>query len=351
MSLNKKITIPMETTAYYQSVSKLGIRFWSQDIGTSTLQFKITRNNYALPLSNENVQVVLALTSGESFITTDDVTIENELEGIVSYTIPEEFMAVATEVVGQVYVATLDGDEIVVQRKFTFTVENDLLSSIPSEEKIRYIKMFSDLQEEMSTRLGGVETALTQLEANVDAVNNARQAGITAINNLYNAKLVTFNQNFDDKMTLVNNAMNDMETYVDTSLADMTAKKEAFDSSVSGSGLVTEADSTNWQKYKMTKDDGSRIYLNKDSFADITALPSGLYETVSGVDSLAQGFPPGHGDSTFSIIDITVSDSGRRQIKVVSSYNSKTWVKYIHTNGEDRGWKEIPVVDNVASIE
>ena len=78
--MNKKVTIPMETTAYYQSTSNLNVQFWNQDLGTAELQFLITRNNFPLPLSNENVQIVLALESGESFITTDDVDIINEVD-------------------------------------------------------------------------------------------------------------------------------------------------------------------------------------------------------------------------------------------------------------------------------
>lgn len=298
MSMNKKVTIPMETTAYYQSTSNLNVQFWNQDLGTAELQFLITRNNFPLPLSNENVKIVLALESGESFITTDDVDIINEVEGVASYIIPNEFMAVANEVTGQVYVATLDGDEIVVQRKFTFTVENDLLSSIPSEEKLRYIKMFSDLQEEMSTRLGGVETALTQLEQNVDAVNNAREAGITAINNLYDAKLITFNQNYDDKMALIDTATTDLETYVDTSLADMTQKKANFDASVTGSGLVTTGQSANWQKYKLSNDDGTfglvNIQKNMDNYR---ALAPGNYYTAE-VPITGMGQSSAHGFTT-----------------------------------------------------
>lgn len=303
MSMNKKVTIPMETTAYYQSESKLNVRFWSQDRNTAELRFLITRNDYPLSLSSENVKVFLTLKSGDSFISTDDVDIYNEVEGVVTYIIPEEFMRVANEVVGQVYVATLDEEEIVVQRKFSFTVENDLLSSIPSEEKIRYIKMFSDLQEEMSIRLGGVETALTQLETNVEEVNNAKESGITAINNLYNAKLVTFNQNFDDKMESINNAMDDMESYVDISLADMTAKKEAFDSSVSGSGLVTTGQSENWQKVKITNDDGttplfSNFDFNNPDYA-LTKTP-GTYYVRGGLNSSANGISSNYGYLTIS---------------------------------------------------
>ena len=344
MSMNKIVNIPLETTAYYQSLSKLNVQFWNQDKNTAELRFLITRNDFPLPLSEENVKVILTLESGDSFISTDDLDIENEVEGVATYIIPEEFMKVATSVVGQIYVTTIDGDEIVVQRKFSFEVAEDLLSTIPSEEKIRYIKMFEDLKQDMTNRLDGVTNALSQLEANVDAVNNARENGITAINDLYNAKLVTFNQNFDDKMALVNGAIEDLEEYATVTLSDMTTKKEEFDASVTGSGLITTGQTDNWQKYKLTKDDGTRTYLTKGSFADVHALEPGYYETVSN-DTPTQGFPSAFANNAFIEIDVFKSDAGRKQITVTQSSRGQTFVKFLHTDGEDNGWKEIPYIN------
>ena len=353
MSISKQISIPMETSAYYQAQSNLNVTLWNQDKNTAELRFLITRNNFPLSLSTENVNIILALESGESFITTDDLDIDNEVEGVATYIIPTEFMAVATDVTGQIYVATIDGDEVVVQRKFSFKVEEDLLSTIPSEEKIRYIKMFDDLRIDMNNRLGSIETAISQLEANVDAVNSARDAGIAAINNLHDAKTVTFNQNFDDKMLAITNATTELNDYVDTAQADMVAKKTAFDEAVTGSGLVTVGDSTNWQKYKFTQDDGTRTYLPKGSFEDVNALEPGYYETVSN-DTPTQGFPLEFANAAFIEIDVTKSssESGRKQIQVTQSSRPQTFVKYIHTGGvDDNGWKEIPYVNAADPFE
>lgn len=350
MSMNKIVNIPLETTAYYQSLSKLNVQLWNQDKNTAELRFLITRNNFPLPLSTENVKVILALESGDSFISTDDLDIENEVEGVATYIIPKEFMAVATSVVGQIYVTTIDGDEIVVQRKFSFEVAEDLLSTIPSEEKIRYIKMFEDLKQDMTNRLDGVTNALSQLEANVDAVNNARETGITAINKLYDAKLITFNQNFDDKMALVNGAIENLEGYADTTLADMTTKKEEFDASVTGSGLITTGQTDNWQKYKLTNEDGTRTYLTKGSFTDVHALEPGYYETVSN-DTPTQGFPSAFANNAYIEIDVLKSNSERKQITVTQSSRGQTFVKFLHIDGEDNGWKEIAYVDPADAYE
>ena len=349
MAINKIAKIPLETTAYYQALTKLNVSFWTQDKGTSTLQFIITRNNFPIALTGEDVKVILALESEGSFISTDDLDIDNEVEGVATYTIPSTFLAVAKNVTGQIYVAVGD-DETVVQRKFSFKVENDLLSEIPSEEKIRYIKMFDDLKVDMEARLGTLDTALSQLEANVDAVNNARDNGVAAINNLYNAKLTTFNQNFDDKMLDIANATTELNDYVDNSLADMTQKKNEFDDAVIGSGLITEGSTSDWQKYKLTNEDGKRVYLNKGSFTNVIDLQPGYYETVSN-DTPTQGFPSVFANAAYIEIDVTQSDQDRKQITVTQSSRGQTFVKFIHTDGLDNGWKEIAYVNESDPFE
>ena len=106
--------------------------------------------------------------------------------------------------------------------------------------------------------------------------------------------------------------------------------------------VTTELSDLNVQKYKLTNDDGSRIYLAKGSFKDVTALPPGLYETVTSDDAQSQGFPPGINNSSFVEIDVMRGADKRAQIKVVVNYNMKTYCKTIHTNGVDNvGWKEM----------
>ena len=112
MSMDKIANLQLETTAQYQSLSKLNIQFWNQDRETAILQFQITRNNYPLALSEENVKVFIALESGDSFLVDDKLDFVDQLNGVVSYTIPADFMRVAKEVKRQVYVTTLDEEEV-----------------------------------------------------------------------------------------------------------------------------------------------------------------------------------------------------------------------------------------------
>lgn len=281
MSMKKISELLLETTASYQPLSKLNVRFWRQDLNTAELKFIVTRDNFPLSLSNENVQVIIALESGENFISSADFEVSTEVDGVCSFTIPNDFMAVATEVTGQIFVGTLDGDEVIAHRKFTFEVSDDLLSNIPSEEKIRYIKMFNDLKVEVSHTIADLQEDLATMGDYVESVNQATIDGLAALNNLFNAKTVEYNDNHADKLAIIETTVGnyvqdflDQRTYIDTQYDD-------FKNQLLQSDVVVESDTDNWQKYRLTDDDNgdgilSIAPLNNDLEA-MRALPTGFY--------------------------------------------------------------------------
>src|SRR5699024_8820459 len=225
---------------------------------------------------------IIALESGENFISSEDFIIDTEVDGVVRFLIPTDFMRVATNVIGQVYVGTLDGDEVLVERQFKFAVSQDLLSNIPVEEKVRYIKTFDDLRIEIGDRLGSIEETLLSLENFIEEIEYTTKQGVDEITNLFNSQTIAFNTNYDEKFNTINTIKTDIETYVDAAQADMVAKKAEFDEAVAGSGLVTEASATNWQKHKLTDDSGvlPAVPLDGD-LAALQALPSGFYYRTS----------------------------------------------------------------------
>src|SRR5699024_4764616 len=91
-------------------------------------------------------------------------------------------------------------------------------------------------------------------------------------------------------------------------------------------------DTSNWQKYKFTNDDGSRIWLQ--GLDPLTAEP-GYYETSRMVNG------PMNGDSGFFYVDITPSSNGRRLIKATYSAGNRSFVLTVHTGGAIGEWKEI----------
>ena len=255
MSMNKIANIKLETTASYQSLSGLNVQFWNQDKGTAVLQFNITRNNYPLALSEENIKVFIALESGDSFLVDDNLDYVDELNGVVAYTIPNDFMRVAKNVVGQVYVTTLDQEETIVQRKFTFDVANDLIASLPAEDKIREIKYFADMRAEVAEMMTKLNNDFANMNDYVSQVNQTTEDGIAALTNLIQQKQDAYNTNHTAKMKELNDKGLEYSAKFDDDKVYMDDKFQAFQESVNGSGLVTTGQSKNWQKYKLTDDD------------------------------------------------------------------------------------------------
>lgn len=287
MSMNKIADIQLETTAEYQSLSKLNVKFWNQDKGTAVLKFNITRNNYPLGLSEENVKIFVALESGDSFLVDDNLEYLDELNGVVSYTIPNDFMRVANNVLGQVYVTTLDEEEVIVQRQFSFKVANDLIAEIPSEEKLKEFKYFSDMRAEVAKMMEKLNNDFENMNDYVTQVENTTQAGINELNNLITQKEKAYNDNHTKKMKEITdkgnqytNDFTNQRQYIDTKYTD-------FQNAVQGSGLVTTSQSSNWQKHKLTGDTGDITFKTGFDFNNIegSGLKSGFYIISNGINA------------------------------------------------------------------
>ena len=332
MAMNKIQDVKLETTATYQPLSDLNVRFWSQDKNTAELRFIITRNKFPLSLSKENVKVIIALESGASFISSDDFIIDSEVEGVARYIIPTDFMRVATNVTGQVYVTTLDREEVIVERQFKFTVSNDLLSDYPSEDKLRYIKTFDDLRTEISSRVSKLESDMETMEDYVTQVQDTTQEGITALTNLIKQKQDAYNANHTAKMKELNDKGSEYSAKFDDDKVYMDDKFQAFQESVNGSGLITTGQSKDWQKYKLTRDDGTypNVTLNSD-LSKLQALPPGFYYGLGTPINIS-------GVSTSGFIEVSVKPPGTVKHIVYRPYNvNKEFVMRYYN--EWSGWE------------
>lgn len=93
----------------------------------------------------------------------------------------------------------------------------------------------------------------------------------------------------------------------------------------------TTPDTTNWQKYKLTNDDGGRIRV---SDVEPTTLSVGFYQMWR-----MKNAPVGGDDNTqYWNVDITVGQDNTKQIVATISSNGATYKKNIHKN-VDLGWK------------
>ena len=89
-------------------------------------------------------------------------------------------------------------------------------------------------------------------------------------------------------------------------------------------------DVLNYQKYKLTNDDGNRLEKSK---IDILTLSTGFYEVWECYNTPL--------DDTGIYNVIVFGKNGRKFILATHSYQNRTFINTIHTNGSIRGWKEI----------
>ena len=296
MTMDKIANVGLETTSQYQSIAQLNVQFWNQDKGTAVLQFQITRNNFPLSLSKENVDVLVKLESGDNYIVDHNLQYVDELNGVVSYTIPTEFLRVANDVTGQVSVTTKDGENVVVQRKFTFTVADDLLSDIPATEKLKEIRLFNELREEVAEEMTKLNDDFANMNDYVSQVQQTTTDGVNQINTLTDNKLNDYNENHSIKMNELTTTGDGYTTQITDDKNYIDNKMTEFEQKVIGSDVVTQGEAQNWQKYKFSNDDGTYIYKNmQKNLEAYRALPPGNYYTaetpISGMgQTSAAGF-------------------------------------------------------------
>src|SRR5699024_4458847 len=137
-------------------------------------------------------------------------------------------------------------------------------------------------------------------------------------------------------------AVNSINTKATQATEHVDAKVTEFNQTVDDNGFLSpqildeELGKLNWQKYKLTNDDGSRTYVQG---LDLHEAPPGQYESTQTVNGPLK--EDGEPDTGFIESDISVSSNGRRLIMATRSSFNKTYIKTLHTNGTDTGWKEL----------
>lgn len=363
MELNKIAKYQAKNEPYLKPISDLGIGFYNLDENTATLQFQIYNDNGPLLISNENVEVHGYFESSNGSVSTvDKLNVVDGMNGIAQITLDKDFLqaSTSTQVTGQIYVAANNvtdnpnNNQTAVLGEFTFQVANALINKVSSFTKVEYIRMFDQLREEIKQRTKEMEDDIGDIKTLVDEVENAvadGKADITKIKNDSISELEDIaNTTNASVQQQANQAILDIQSIVDeysTKLNDETQEKinevnEASDKvleSIKQNNVVTTEETENWQKYKLTEDDGTIKYYSKGTIEDVTQLPAGLYETVSDDDATDQGIPL---DNSYVQIKVWEAGRGRKEIELTSTFNSEKYFRLMHTDGDrDSGWKKV----------
>lgn len=377
MALNKIARTQLDTTAYYKKLLDLDVRFFVNDDNTAILEFPITRHKKPVPLSDVNVKSYIAIITPDGSRKIDYLEFYDELNGILRYTLPNDVLAQVGKHHAQVYISVNGVNDVVVERKIAFNVEDDYINSIDADTKLSYIRMFDDLYAAIQQRVVDIENAInnaadyvTQIENARDKayeditnlVNQTKQEIETAINNYKSEILQALNesestiesrseyfiQQAENAKTEVTQAINSAElvkeSQVREMISDMETKTNAsqkIDTAIDS--LRKYIDDGDWQKSKLTTDLGNAIKVEELDFNyfNTSIKNTGLYYFTNGINGpndISEGLLKYTKNSTQT--DYEKPETSDGLIEIFPSNNSKEiYIAWIN-NGVIKEWKK-----------
>lgn len=306
IDIKKNGKLTLKDTPYFEPIDNTNISFTNMDIGTARITFRIMKHGLPLQVSDKNVYVYAYLESDNGTRSeVIDLNFDDPINGLVSLQLDKDFLTAATNttVKGQLYITmhkwnTVSDDfsDTVALQEFTFTVKDALVNKISGVTKIQYIRTFDQLKTEVKDRIlelekdvGRIETVSNELKelfrTTTQDIENLKDRTISELN----SKIESSNLEVDDKKTeildnldnVTTNAINQinnkksevLELISDNSLvtSDMFTEfqndiQETMDETLSEylsqvnavrDDFQSTLDNLNWQKSKLTEDNGS----------------------------------------------------------------------------------------------
>lgn len=296
---NKKAKLVLETTAFKQSRSDLNVAFSTADRDTAILEFTVTQNNKPLLLGDHNVESSIVFIHSNGLKMKAPLVITDGLNGKISYQIPNDILATPGTVTGQVYVArksTTDTQAVVAERIFAFSIQESLAWEFDAETKLNYIIEFDELESQLKQRAYAIEEAMANAEDYVAKIEQARDEGLSDIEIARSNSVEEINTLSSNKLTEINAKGTEYVNQLNDISGGMNDKITQFNSDVDAGGYIKDTDTSNWQKFELTDDEGQSKFIDKIDFMNIgnTIDKSGLYyidnSTNGPIDENANGY-------------------------------------------------------------
>lgn len=386
--IKKEAILKLQDEPYLKPISNTGVGFYNLDINTAVLTFQVSKNGNPLLISGENTHSYAYFKSDNGSVSgVLDLEYKDPLNGIVTITLPTDFLQASSgsTVTGQMYITVNkwtstpnDKSDTAVLSEFTFTVKDALINTISGETKIEYIRMFDVLKQQIQQRVHDIEEAIangedyvtemkmtlesgkkelkdiversktdvqTTAEQAITNVNTTKDNAVTKISDLSEETVLHVKNTADAAVQNVTGFSNDAIEHVDSKL-------EEFDQTIADNGFLTpdafdeELDSLDWQKYKLTNDDGTYPVVSLEKNLDTlhSLSPGSHYATeipITGSSSTA-GFVEVM-QRVVTVKHITFKPYNSTQIWLKRFYNEWSDWERVDVTQTDTGWIPITI--------
>lgn len=409
MELEKVGKLDLNEEPYLQPISNRGIGFYNLDKNTAKFQFVVQKNNKPLLISDKNVKgyafFKAANGTEEKRPSTSgvlDVEFIDPMKGLIGVTVPQWFLknVVDSEVLGEIYLSLNDvnnvgKDDTVVLGTFKFTVRDSLINQIESDIKVSYIRMFDELRSELEKKvqqlkqdIGDTQTLIETIrqtaedyltkinKAQADAIVSITDALMSsnesidlereealrqidakrdAIKTEYDLASDTFKKTYDSNVDAFNSNVNQANATIDE-------KINAFNGTLENDGFTTPAyveqkfTEANWQKHKLTNDDGTNFYdsIEKIDFSNneqLYSLPIGTRYITSSInrplDTSSNGWLTKYNCNN-NVMLIHFQPYNSNLIYQKRFYNGWSEWERVSSDVVDTGWIDLQLVNSAS---
>ncbi|HFE5458651.1 TPA: phage baseplate upper protein [Staphylococcus aureus] len=262
--------IKLQTTSQYNPVIDTNISFYESDRGTGVLNFAVTKNNKPLSISKHNAMTSIVLKTDNfddehgAYIS-DELTIVDAINGRMQYVIPNEFLKYTGRVHAQAYFTQNGSNNVIVERQFSFNIENDLISNFDGKTKLVYIKSIQDLTESVKEEVEDLKKSLSDTKSLVTEIDSRINQGIQRLEIKQNEAVQMITTTQDKAVQYINS---EFQKIVDKEQAIFERVNEV-EQQINGADLVKGNSTTNWQKSKITDDYGKAIESSEQSIDSV----------------------------------------------------------------------------------
>lgn len=336
-NLDKNSIINMENTASYQPRSNLNVVFSTADRDSAVFIFNVTKGNKPLLLSSENVIGHIALKHSDGSFVKDTLHFtEPDINGRFEYYIPNDILKREGTVTMQIFISEKGNSNVTVaERIVTFDIEKSIVSQISAETKLQYIVEYDELKAIIANRVTDIEDNMANAEDYVSQLKQAREKGLSDIEIAKADSEKALNDLADKRLEEISDKAREYSSKFDDDKQYMDDKHQEFKDSVLNSEVVTQGESKEWQKYKLTGDDGSKIQVSlSDSIDNLHNLDPGQY--------YATRIPITVASSTSGFVNVELSAEKTVKHIIFRPYSStQIWLKRFYNT-----WSEWERVDN-----
>ncbi|HDX7831741.1 TPA: BppU family phage baseplate upper protein, partial [Staphylococcus aureus] len=262
--------IELQTTSQYNPVIDTNISFYESDRGTGVLNFAVTKNNKPLSISKHNAMTSIVLKTDNfddehgAYIS-DELTIVDAINGRMQYVIPNEFLKYTGRVHAQAYFTQNGSNNVIVERQFSFNIENDLISNFDGKTKLVYIKSIQDLTESVKEEVEDLKKSLSDTKSLVTEIDSRINQGVQRLEIKQNEAVQMITTTQDKAVQYINS---EFQKIVDKEQAIYKRLSEV-EQQINGADLVKGNSTVNWQKSKITDDYGKAIESSEQSIDSV----------------------------------------------------------------------------------